>query len=135
MTSVKVAIQMDEPEVLDKESDSTVALIEEALKRKYRVHIYTVDDLSLRDNLPIAICREVKSVDIKKKDYDVVMGMYHDQVLAPFKALYKFQAINITLGLSFLRISPDHGVAKDLIKKNKANPDSLISAINFFKAK
>ncbi len=74
-------------------------------------------------------------LDIKKKDYDVVIGMYHDQVLAPFKALYKFQAINITLGLSFLRISPDHGVAKDLIKKNKANPDSLISAINFFKAK
>ena len=60
---------MDEPEVLDKESDSTIALIEEALKRKYRVHIYTVDDLSLRDNLPIAICREVKSVDIKKKDF------------------------------------------------------------------
>ena len=45
--------------------------------------------------------------------------MYHDQVLAPFKALYKFNAINITLGLRYLRASPDHGVAKNLIGKNK----------------
>ena len=46
--------------------------------------------------------------------------MYHDQVLGPFKTLYKFDAINITLGLKYLRVSPDHGVAKNLIKKNKA---------------
>ena len=48
--------------------------------------------------------------------------MYHDQVLAPFKSLFKFDAINITLGLNYLRVSPDHGTAKDLIGKNKANP-------------
>ena len=46
--------------------------------------------------------------------------MYHDQVLIPFKALFKFDAINITLGLKYLRISPDHGTAKNLIGKNKA---------------
>ena len=57
--------------------------------------------------------------------------MYHDQVLAPFKALYKFDAINITLGLKYLRTSPDHGTAKNLIGKNKANPLSLINCINF----
>ena len=57
--------------------------------------------------------------------------MYHDQVLAPFKAIYKYNAINITLGLSYLRISPDHGTALDIIAKNKANPVSLIMAINF----
>ena len=45
--------------------------------------------------------------------------MYHDQVLAPFKSIYKFDAINITLGLKYLRVSPDHGVAKDIIKKIK----------------
>ena len=48
--------------------------------------------------------------------------MYHDQVLAPFKALKKFEAINLTLGLKYLRASPDHGTAADLIGKNKANP-------------
>ena len=46
--------------------------------------------------------------------------MYHDQVLPSFKALCKFDAINITLGLKYLRLSPDHGVAKQIIYKNKA---------------
>ena len=67
----------------------------------------------------------------KYKKYDVILGMYHDQVLAPFKALYKFDAINITLGLKYLRVSPDHGIASDLILKKKANPASLISCIKF----
>ena len=44
-----------------------------------------------------------------RKKYDVILGMYHDQVLTPIKTLYEFDAINITLGLPFLRISPDHG--------------------------
>ena len=57
--------------------------------------------------------------------------MYHDQVLAPFKSIFKFNAINLTLGLKYLRLSPDHGVAKSLIKKNKADPSSLIECIQF----
>ena len=65
------------------------------------------------------------------KKYDVVVGMYHDQVLTPFKTIFKFDAINVTLGLKYLRVSPDHGVAKNLIYKNKANPKSLIECINF----
>ena len=65
------------------------------------------------------------------KSYDVIVGMYHDQVLTPFKTIFKFDAINITLGLNYLRVSPDHGVAKDLILKNKANPKSLIECIKF----
>ena len=64
--------------------------------------------------------------------YDVIVGMYHDQVLAPFKALYGYDAINITLGLKYLRLSPDHGTAQDIVGLNKANPQSLISAIDFF---
>jgi 4-hydroxythreonine-4-phosphate dehydrogenase len=67
----------------------------------------------------------------KKVNYNVLVGMYHDQVLAPFKALYGYDAINITLGLKYLRISPDHGIARDIIGLNKAKPQSLISAINF----
>ena len=65
------------------------------------------------------------------KNFDVIIGMYHDQVLAPFKSLFKFDGINLTLGLNYLRLSPDHGVAKDIIKKNKANPSSLIDCIKF----
>ncbi len=65
------------------------------------------------------------------KNFDVIIGMFHDQVLAPFKTMFKFNAINITLGLKYLRVSPDHGVAKNLIKKKKGNPESLLSCINF----
>ena len=65
------------------------------------------------------------------KNFDVIVGMYHDQVLGPFKSIFKFDAINITLGLKYLRVSPDHGTAKSLIKQNKANPSSLIHSINF----
>ena len=67
------------------------------------------------------------------KKFDVIVGMYHDQVLSPYKALFKFDAINITLGLKYLRISPDHGTASNLIKKNKATPESLIKCLNFLK--
>ena len=72
-------------------------------------------------------------LNLKKNKFDVIIGMYHDQVLSPFKAIYKFKAINITLGIpSFIRVSPDHGVGKDIIRKNLANPESLIETIKFF---
>ncbi len=67
------------------------------------------------------------------KKYDVAVGMYHDQVLAPMKTLYSFNAINITIGLPFIRVSPDHGTNNKMIGKNKSDPQSLISSINFFK--
>jgi len=57
--------------------------------------------------------------------------MYHDQVLGPFKTLFHFDAINITLGLNYIRVSPDHGTAVDLIGKNKANNLSLMKCIKF----
>ena len=65
------------------------------------------------------------------KKYDVIVGIYHDQVLSPFKTIFKFNAINITLGLKYLRLSPDHGTAKNLIGKNKANFLSLYNCIKF----
>ena len=65
------------------------------------------------------------------KNYDVIVGMYHDQVLVPFKTLFKFDAINITLGLDYLRVSPDHGPGIDLVGKNKANSYSLFQCIKF----
>ncbi len=66
------------------------------------------------------------------KKFQVVIGMYHDQVLTPIKTLYKFDAINITLGLPYLRISPDHGTNNEMIGQKKSDPQSLYSAINFF---
>ncbi len=71
--------------------------------------------------------------NIKKNKFNVIVGMYHDQVLGPFKALYKFNAINITLGLPYIRISPDHGTGENIIKKNIADPKSLLEAICFLK--
>ena len=65
------------------------------------------------------------------KKFDVIIGMYHDQVLTPIKSLYGFNAINITLGLPFLRISPDHGPNNKMIGKNKSDPQSLIDAFKF----
>ena len=65
------------------------------------------------------------------KKFDLLIGMYHDQVLTPFKSIYKFDAINITIGLKYIRTSPDHGTAKSMIGKNKANPNSLIKCIDF----
>ena len=67
-----------------------------------------------------------------KTKYDVIIGMYHDQVLSPFKALYNFDAINVTLGLPYIRVSPDHGTGEGIIKKNLANPKSLVECIKFF---
>ncbi len=66
-----------------------------------------------------------------RKKYNVILGMYHDQVLGPLKTLYEFDAINITIGLPFLRISPDHGPNESMLGKNKSNPLSLIKAITF----
>ena len=63
--------------------------------------------------------------------YNVVIGMYHDQVLTPIKTLYNFEAINITIGLPFIRISPDHGPNFEMLGKNKSDPTSLIYAIKF----
>ena len=65
------------------------------------------------------------------KKYDVIIGMYHDQVLSPMKALFDFDAINITLGLPFTRVSPDHGPNYSMLGKNLSNPKSLIKALKF----
>ncbi len=64
-------------------------------------------------------------------NYDVILGMYHDQVLTPIKTLHEYNAVNITLGLPFYRLSPDHGPNKKMFNKNLSNPLSLIQSIKF----
>ena len=78
--------------------------------------IQKIKKLGIKINGPLV----ADTVFIKDyKNYDIIIGMYHDQVLAPFKTIFKFDAINVTLGLKYLRVSPDHGVAKNLIRKIK----------------
>ena len=87
------------------------------LKNKYNVSgPYSADTIFLKVN---------------RKKFDVIIGMYHDQVLTPLKTLYEYDAINITLGLPFIRISPDHGPNEKMLGKNKSNPTSLLKAIQF----
>ena len=87
------------------------------LKQRYDVYgPFSADTIFLKNN---------------RKKYNVIVGMYHDQVLTPIKTLYEYDAINITLGLPFTRISPDHGPNEQMIGKNLSNPLSLIRAISF----
>ena len=64
-----------------------------------------------------------------RDNYDSVIGMYHDQALIPLKTLDFHGGVNVTLGLSVVRTSPDHGTALDIAGKGIARPDSLIAAI------
>ena len=66
-----------------------------------------------------------------RKKFDLVLGMYHDQVLAPIKTLFEYDAINITIGLPFIRVSPDHGPNESMLGKNKSNYLSLLNSIKF----
>ncbi len=66
-------------------------------------------------------------------DYDVVVAMYHDQGLAPLKMVAFDNGVNWTLGLPFIRTSPDHGTAYDIAGQNRADPSSMRAAIRLAK--
>ena len=70
-----------------------------------------------------------------RKKFNVIIGMYHDQVLTPIKSLFEFDAINITMGIPFFRVSPDHGPNKKMVGKGSSSPLSLIRAIQFLDPK
>jgi 4-hydroxythreonine-4-phosphate dehydrogenase len=67
--------------------------------------------------------------DAMRKTYDCAICMYHDQALIPIKTLAFDDAVNVTLGLPFIRTSPDHGTAFDIAGTGRANPSSLIAAL------
>ena len=109
-------------------------------------HCETIDKISEEKKIIIPALNFLKKNSLKvdgpfpadtfflKKNidkYDVVIGMYHDQVLTPLKTLYNFNAINITLGLPFIRISPDHGPNNNMLGKNKSDPSSFFCAMRF----
>ena len=64
-----------------------------------------------------------------RETYDVAVCMYHDQALVPIKTLDFAGGVNVTLGLPFVRTSPDHGTAYDIAGRDKADPTSLIAAL------
>ena len=66
-----------------------------------------------------------------RKKFDLIIGMYHDQVLTPIKTIFEYDAINITIGLPFTRVSPDHGPNESMLGKNKSNYLSLFNSIKF----
>jgi len=70
-----------------------------------------------------------------RKKFDIIIGMYHDQVLTPIKTIFEYDAINITIGLPFLRVTPDHGPNEKMIGKNISNPISLIRSLEFLDKK
>ncbi len=123
------------------------------LKQKFRCailglnpHCETTDKFSEEEKIIIPSIKNLRKRGIKVdgpfsadtfflenniKKYNLVLGMYHDQVLTPIKTLFKFNAINLTIGLPFLRISPDHGPNSEMLGKNSSDPSSFFYAMNF----
>ena len=97
-------------------------------KKKIIPALLKLKKLNIKTTGPLA----ADTIFMNHNNYDVIVGMYHDQVLTPFKTIFKFNAINITLGLKYFRASPDHGTAIGLVGKNKANYLSLLNSVNFF---
>jgi len=86
-------------------------------KLKYNIEgPFAADTIFLKDN---------------RKKFDLIIGMYHDQILTPIKTLFEYDAINITVGLPFIRVSPDHGPNESMLGKNKSNYLSLLNSIKF----
>jgi len=126
---------------------------ENLLKKKPKIailglnpHCETIDKISEEKKIIIPAIKYLKKINLNtdgpfsadtffiKKNinkYDVVVGMYHDQVLTPIKTLYNFNAINITIGLPFIRISPDHGPNYKMLGKNESDPSSIFCAMKF----
>ena len=99
------------------EDEKIIKPIIQYLKNRYNVSgPYPADTIFLKNN---------------RKKFDLVIGMYHDQVLTPIKTLFEYDAINITIGLPFIRVSPDHGPNESMLGKNKSNYLSLFNSIKF----
>jgi 4-hydroxythreonine-4-phosphate dehydrogenase len=89
------------------------------------IEILRRDGIEIRGPLPA----DTMFHDAARKTYDCAICMYHDQALIPVKTLAFDDAVNVTLGLPFIRTSPDHGTAFDIAGTGKANPSSLIAAL------
>jgi len=89
------------------------------------VDLLRADGIDARGPLPA----DTMFHDAARRTYDCAICMYHDQALIPIKTLAFDDAVNVTLGLPFVRTSPDHGTAFDIAGSGRANPASLIAAL------
>jgi 4-hydroxythreonine-4-phosphate dehydrogenase len=89
------------------------------------VEILRGDGVEIRGPLPA----DTMFHEAARNTYDCAICMYHDQALIPVKTLAFEDAVNVTLGLPFIRTSPDHGTAFDIAGTGKADPSSLIAAL------
>jgi 4-hydroxythreonine-4-phosphate dehydrogenase len=89
------------------------------------VEILRRDGIEIRGPLPADTMFHAAA----RKTYDCAICMYHDQALIPIKTIAFEDAVNVTLGLPFIRTSPDHGTAFDIAGTGRANPSSLIAAL------
>jgi 4-hydroxythreonine-4-phosphate dehydrogenase len=89
------------------------------------VEILRGEGIQIRGPLPA----DTMFHEAARKTYDCAICMYHDQALIPVKTLAFEDAVNVTLGLPFIRTSPDHGTAFDIAGTGKANPSSLIASL------
>ena len=104
-------------DMLNEDKKIVLPAINTLKKRKYNVNgPYAADTLFTKKN---------------REKFDLIIGMYHDQVLTPIKTLFEYDAINVTVGLPFVRVSPDHGPNETMLGKNLSNPLSLIRSIQF----
>jgi 4-hydroxythreonine-4-phosphate dehydrogenase len=90
-----------------------------------------IKKLKLKYNIEGPLPADTVFLKNNRKKFDLIIGMYHDQVLAPIKTLHEYDAINITIGLPFIRVSPDHGPNEAMLGKNKSNYLSLLNSIKF----
>ena len=104
-------------DIFNEDENIVKPAIKSLIKLKYKVSgPFAADTIFLKKN---------------RRKYNVIIGMYHDQVLTPLKTIFEYDAINITLGLPFLRVSPDHGPNESMMGKKLSNPQSLIKALTF----
>jgi 4-hydroxythreonine-4-phosphate dehydrogenase len=97
-----------------------------------KIIIPTIKKLKKKYSIIGPLSPDTSFLQRKKLKIHVLIGHYHDQVLTAFKTKFDLDAINITIGLPFIRISPDHGIGTDIIGKGIANPKSFKNVIKFF---
>ena len=97
-----------------------------------KIIIPAINKLKKKYSITGPLSPDTSFLQRNKLKIDVLIGHYHDQILTTFKTKFDLDAINITIGLPFIRISPDHGVGTDIIGIGIANPKSFKNAIKFF---
>ena len=96
-----------------------------------KIIIPTIKKLKKKYSIIGPLSPDTSFLQRNKLKIDVLIGHYHDQVLTAFKTKFDLDAINITIGLPFIRISPDHGIGTDIVGKGIANPKRFDNAIKF----